>query len=135
LKQVHIYTLALERLAMDPIKWNDAAVAPNVKHGTMGYYLVATQKIKTVFGAYYLNDYPLQMEDQCPDATKENGWTCCTSCDNGDGHRSTGWFDETKEDGDRDMYYAMDVAGDYAVKVWAEPPSNPLSSLPKPKGT
>jgi hypothetical protein len=109
-----------------PIEWNDVSKIPDVEKGGMEYFMVATATSKIAFGAYYLNEYALQYEDGCPDATKENGWTPCNSCEEGRGHKSTGWFDETKEDGDRDMYYSID-----GLKAWANPLPNPLFSLPK----
>jgi hypothetical protein len=98
------------------VKWNDASVLPPVKHGDDGYYLVAIKSGGRAFGAYYMNERKLQYED-CPTATKENNWATCESCENGDGHSVTGWFDERGEEDESKFFelYAQPI-------VWAECP-------------
>ena len=124
--------LALRGLAVTqrPIEWHDVSELPPVQKGDMGYYLVVNSKSRRAFGAFYLNEYLLRSDDfDCPSASVENDFTPCKTCDDGDGHPFTGWFDE-KETPDGDWYSAIDVFGDFAVKMWAVPPVSPLSSLP-----
>lgn len=109
--------------------WHDGAETPDVKPGEMKYFLVAFSDGKPAFGAYYLNQYPLMM-DECPDCTEENKWTSCKSCDNGDGHRSTGWFDEQTSADYDDTYYPLTVH----VIAWREPPIYRTMIAARPKG-
>jgi hypothetical protein len=117
------------------INWYTDGVIPPVAHGNMGYFLVAVIDGKACFGAHYLNKYPLNYEDGCPSATKENGWTPCKDCENGEGHPETGWFNESGED-DRQMYEPL---WKHPI-AWAMPPvfnlvSNPLPAPPSEGGS
>lgn len=74
---------------------------PTVPSREMRYFLIAGGEGKPIWGAWYLQDYPLHYEDGCPNKDRE-GFTC--SCENGDGCETTGWFEETSNF-DYDEFY------------------------------
>jgi hypothetical protein len=125
--------MALAWLEVQPrlLEWHGADTPPPVPEGGLRYFLVVTEKSKTAFGAYYLNHHRLHLEEECPDATKENNWASCKACQDGDGHRFTGWFEEKAEKNDEEYYFAMDADGPHRVVMWANPPANPIPTPEK----
>jgi hypothetical protein len=101
------------------IEWNDTVLAPEIPNRSMQYFLVAMKEGKPCFGAYYLNNFPLQYEDGCPDA--DDTGLMCSSCEEGDGHLVTGWFNETGNS-DESMYDTLE-SKHYKVIAWAHPPA------------
>jgi hypothetical protein len=105
-------------MTITTINWVPLPELPEAKKGAMKYVLVAMGKGRRAFGAFYLNEYPLHYGDDCPDATKLNNWACCKSCVDGDGHPSSGWFEEKANMSDENFYFKME-----SPIAWAEPPT------------
>lgn len=100
------------------IVWIDASILPPTPEGGMNYFLVVTAENKPCYGAYYLNKYPLNYEDGCPDA--EDGGQECEDCQNDNYHKTTGWHEET---GDYDDSHCNPLESElYKVIAWAVPP-------------
>ncbi len=94
--------------------------APDVPRGQMGYFFVRARspydnKVR-LFGAYYLNAYPLHYEYGCADC-EDRGEENCPMADGGD-CPTTGWFDEVTHP-DFDTVYER-LSGD--VIAFCKPP-------------
>ena len=87
------------------LRFTDEAV-PQIKRGSYDYFFVRCRsnhdgKIR-VFGAYYLNAYPLHYEYGCIGCEGVGGDNCPMA--NGDGCPTTGWFDEVANESEDHFY-------------------------------
>lgn len=94
---------------------------PQIKKGSRDYFFVRCKssydgKVRT-FGAFYLNEYPLEYEWGCSKC-EDIGEDKCPMA-NGNGCPTTGWFDESSNDGE-DRFYES-IAGD--VIAFVKPPA------------
>lgn len=99
-----------------------AAGTPDIPTGAMRYYFVRQRspydhKIRVV-GAYYLNEYLLDFEDNpCPQCPYPDGEQDCPGA-NGDGCPVTGWFDEKWHPGYDSVYQRLEGE----ILAFASPP-------------
>ncbi len=109
-----------------PLTFTEGNVPAEIEPGSMAYFFVAMRSSYDgqirIFGAFYLNGYPLVFEDRpCPDCPDpDGGGPTCHGAETGQ-CPVTGWVDE-RWNGDDQGYFEF-VAGD--VVAYAKKPDWP----------
>jgi hypothetical protein len=102
--------------------WQEASAIPPVPTGSLREYVLAVFRERTgkvySFAACYLNAYPLEYRDGCPNKNCKG-----EGCD--DGCPTTGWFDETGDEDYSSLYNSLSLERGDKIMGWCEIPQWP----------